>query len=95
MPGSHGPRHLQLYFYDTEDQTLAHRAKLSPDLDININQNVLQILQNNPYVQTFNRVGAVPNLDDYSIELNTDVPEVSMLSQGGPQIKISSNIGCN
>ena len=23
VPGSHGPRHLQLYFYDTEDQALA------------------------------------------------------------------------
>ena len=81
VPGSHGPRHLQLYFYDTEDQTLAHRAKRSPDLDINIIRNILRILQDNPYVQTFNRVGVVPNLDDYSIELNTDVPEVSMLSQ--------------
>jgi len=73
VPGSHGPRHLQLYFYDTEDQTLAHRAKRSPDLDINIIRNILRILQDNPYVQAFNRVGAVPNLDDYCIELNTDV----------------------
>ena len=39
--GSHGPIHLQLYFYDTEDQTLAHRAKWSPDLDINIIRNIL------------------------------------------------------
>ena len=65
--GSHGPIHLQLYFYDTEDRTLAHRAKWSPDLDINIIRNILWILQDNPYVQTFNRVGAFPNLDNYCI----------------------------
>jgi len=69
VPGSHGPRHLQLYFYDTEDQILAHRAKRSLDLDINIIRNILRILQDNP----FNRIGAIPNLDDYCIELNTDV----------------------
>uniref|UniRef100_A0A804R7N0 Uncharacterized protein n=1 Tax=Zea mays TaxID=4577 RepID=A0A804R7N0_MAIZE len=27
----------------------------------------------NPYVQTFNRLGSIPNLDDYVIELNTNV----------------------
>ena len=75
LPGSKGPRHLQLYFYDTaEDDTLSHRVKRSPDLDINIIRNVLRILQaNNPYVQTFNRVGSIPNLGDYVIELNTNV----------------------
>jgi len=73
VPGSHGPRHLQLYFYDMKDHTLAYRAKQSPDLDINIIRNIVQIVQDNPYVQTFNRVGAIPNLDDYYIEINTDV----------------------
>jgi hypothetical protein len=73
VPGSQGPRHLQLYFYDTEDATLAHRARRSPDLDINIIKNILTILEGNPYVQTFNRLGSIPNLDDYVIELNTNV----------------------
>jgi hypothetical protein len=71
--GSQGPRHLQLYFYDTEDATLAHRARRSPDLDINIIKNILTILEGNPYVQTFNRLGSIPSLDDYVIELNTNV----------------------
>ena len=44
VPGCHGPWHLQLYFYDTEDETLSHRSKQSPDLDINIIRNILRIL---------------------------------------------------
>ncbi|KAL6840699.1 hypothetical protein ACP4OV_029563 [Aristida adscensionis] len=67
------PRHLQLYFYDTEDHTLSHRVQRSHDLDINLIRNILRILQDNPYVETFKRVGAIPNLDDYRIELNTNV----------------------
>jgi len=63
---------MQLYFYDTDD-TLAHRTRRSPDLDINLIRNILRILVDNPYVQTFKRVGAIPNLDDYVIELNTNV----------------------
>jgi len=44
------------------------------NLDINIIRNVLKILrEGNPYVQTFNKLGAIPNLDDYVIELNTNV----------------------
>ena len=74
VPGSHGPRHWQLYFYDTKDQTLAHRAKQSSDLDINIIRNILQIKYCKIiHVQTFNRVSAFPNLDNYCIELNTDI----------------------
>ena len=44
VPGCHGPWHLQLYFYDTEDETLSHRSKRSPDLDISIIRNILRIL---------------------------------------------------
>uniref|UniRef100_I1Q7F0 Helitron helicase-like domain-containing protein n=1 Tax=Oryza glaberrima TaxID=4538 RepID=I1Q7F0_ORYGL len=74
VPGSQGPRHMQLYFYDTEDaDALAHRVQRSPDLDINLVRVILRILAHNPYVQTFNRVGSMPNLDDYKIELNTNV----------------------
>ncbi|EEC75772.1 hypothetical protein OsI_12678 [Oryza sativa Indica Group] len=74
VPGSQGPRHMQLYFYDTEDaDALAHRVRRSPDLDINLVRVILGILAKNPYVQTFNRVGSIPNLDNYMIELNTNV----------------------
>jgi hypothetical protein len=73
VPGSKGARHLQLYFYDIEDDSLAHRKKRSPDLDINLIRKVLRIMEGNPYVQTFNRIGAIPNLNDYVIELNTNV----------------------
>ncbi|EEE56892.1 hypothetical protein OsJ_06543 [Oryza sativa Japonica Group] len=74
VPGSQGPRHMQLYFYDTEDaDALAHRVWRSPDLDINLVRVILGILAKNPYVQTFKRVGSMPNLDDYMIELNTNV----------------------
>jgi len=73
VPGSKGPRHMQLYFYDTTDAGLTHRTRRSPDLDINLIRNILMILEDNPYVQTFQRVGAIPNLDNYVIELNTNV----------------------
>jgi len=64
---------MQLYFYDTIDAGLTHRTRRSPDLDINLIRNILMILEDNPYVQTFQRVGAIPNLDNYVIELNTNV----------------------
>ncbi|CAD6268955.1 unnamed protein product [Miscanthus lutarioriparius] len=76
-----GARHLQLYFYDTEDEALSHRVKRSPDLDINIIRTILAILQDNPYVHTFRRNGDFPNLDEYKIELNTNVtPDQRSLS---------------
>jgi hypothetical protein len=62
VPGGHGARHLQLYFYDTEDEALSHRVKRSPDLDINLIRNILAILQDNPYVRTFRRNGAFSKL---------------------------------
>jgi hypothetical protein len=72
VPGGQGPRNLQLYFYDRDD-TLEHRVKRSPDLDINIIRKILDILEDNPYVQTFKRIGSVPNLEEYRISLNTDI----------------------
>ncbi|XP_071685017.1 uncharacterized protein [Lolium perenne] len=72
VPGDKGPRHLQLYFYDT-DETLEHRVKRSPDLDINIIRAILEILKDNPYVKTFKSCGSVPNLEEYRISLNTDI----------------------
>jgi hypothetical protein len=72
VPGGQGPRHLQLYIYDT-DETLEHRVKRSPDLDINIIRLILKILEKNPYVQIFKSIGSVPNLAEYRISLNTDI----------------------
>ena len=70
--GGDNARHLQLYFYDTEDADLTRRVKRSSDLDIIIRQ-ILQILQENPYVHTFRRNGDFPNLENYRVELNTNV----------------------
>ena len=63
---------MQLYFYDT-DETLAHRSKRSPHLDANLIRAILQILENNPYVRVFRSVGEMQNLDEYKIELNTNI----------------------
>jgi hypothetical protein len=70
--GGDDARHLQLYFYDTEDEALSQSQKV-PNLDINLIRNILAILQDNPYVYTSRRNGAFPNLDDYRIELNTNI----------------------
>ncbi|KAM3206336.1 hypothetical protein ACQJBY_061802 [Aegilops geniculata] len=72
LPGDHGPRHLQLYIYDT-DEALEHRMKRSPDLDINLIRKILRILENNPYVETFKSLGSVPDLAEYKITLNTNI----------------------
>ena len=71
-PGKNGPRHMQLYFYDT-DETLTHRSKRSPHLDANLIRAILQILENNLYVRAFMSVGQMQNLDEFKIELNTSI----------------------
>ena len=73
VPGANGPRHKQLYFYDT-DQNLTHRVKRSPHLDANVIRKVLGILQtHNPYVHSFKRLGDLGSLREYCIELNTSI----------------------
>lgn len=72
LPGGQGPRHMQLYFYDT-DETMQHRIKRSPHLDIGLIRKILNILQNNPYVQTFKSVSTMTNIAEYKIELNTKI----------------------
>ena len=69
VPGGRGPRHMQLYFYDT-DETIAHRVKRSPKLDTSMIRLILRILQNNPYVLLFKNLGSVSNIAEYNIELN-------------------------
>jgi len=71
-PGKDGPRHLQLYFYDT-DETLSQRRKRSPHLDSGLIRTILRILENNPYVRFFRSVGQMQNLDELKIELNTSI----------------------
>ena len=44
VPGANGPRHMQLYFYYT-DENMTHRMKRSPHLDANVIRKVLGILQ--------------------------------------------------
>ena len=72
MPDAKGPRHMQLYFYDT-DETMHHRMKRSPHLDTNVIRTILKIMQHNPYVQTFKSLDTLTNLDCYAIELNTSI----------------------
>jgi len=72
VPKEDGPKHLQLYFYDT-DVDLQQRFCHSPNLDQNIIRKLLNILSSNPYVQIFRNLGSIPNLDEYKIELNTDI----------------------
>jgi hypothetical protein len=40
VPGERGPRHMQLYFYDT-DETIRHRIQRSPNLDEGLIRTVL------------------------------------------------------
>jgi len=70
VPGVRGPRHMQLYFYDI-DETMHHRIKRSPHLDAHVIRTILDIMQENPYVQVFKSVGTLTNLDCYTIALNT------------------------
>ena len=72
VPGGRGPRHMQLYFYDT-DETIAHRVKRSPKLDTSMIRLILRILQDNPYVLLFKNLGSVSNIAEYNIELNTSI----------------------
>jgi len=72
IPGGQGPRHMQLYFYDT-DNSISHRIKRSPHLDAQLIIKILNILENNPYVQTFRSLGTLPNLQAYTIALNTKI----------------------
>ena len=72
VPGVRGPRHMQLYFYDT-NETMHHRMKRSPHLDATVIRTILNIMQHNPYVQAFKSLGTLTNLDCYAIELNTSI----------------------
>ncbi|XP_071677145.1 uncharacterized protein [Lolium perenne] len=72
VPADNGPRHFQLYIYDT-DENLIHRTKRSPDLNIEVVRKILGILERNPYAQVFKSLGSAPNLDEYKISLNTDI----------------------
>ncbi|XP_039813206.1 uncharacterized protein LOC120676000 isoform X2 [Panicum virgatum] len=71
-PGGKGPRHMQLYFYDT-DESIAHRSKRSPHLDADLIRNILGIFRNNPYMHTFRSLGQLENIDEYKIEMNTSI----------------------
>jgi hypothetical protein len=72
-PSSQGPRHMQLYFYDTDD-SIEHRVKRSPNLDRNLIRSIRSVLrQDNPYVQVFTSLGTVANIEEYTIALNTSI----------------------
>jgi hypothetical protein len=62
---------MQLYFYDT-DEIIQHKIQWSPNLD-GVIRIVLWLLEDNPYVLVFRSLGNVANLDEYWIELNTNI----------------------
>jgi hypothetical protein len=43
IPSGKGPRHIQLYFYDT-DESMVHRRNRSPHLDQNLIMEILRIM---------------------------------------------------
>jgi hypothetical protein len=63
---------MHLYFYDI-DETIRHKIQRSPNLDVGVIRTVLQLLEDNPYVRVFWSLGNVANLDEYRIELNTNI----------------------
>jgi hypothetical protein len=56
--GQEGPRHI---------------IQWSPNLDEGVIRTVLRLLEDNPYVRVFWSLGNIANLDEYQIELNTDI----------------------
>ena len=54
VPTGDGPKHLQLYFYDTDDD-LQHRFRYSPNLDKVLIRKLTHILSHNPDAQIFRR----------------------------------------
>jgi hypothetical protein len=66
---------MQLYFYDT-DENMAHRRNRSPHLDQNLLREILHIfstLSMNPYLHTFRIIGQSADIEEYKIELNTNI----------------------
>jgi hypothetical protein len=63
---------MQLYSYDI-DETIWHRIQWSPNPNKGVIRTVLRILEDNPYVCAFWSLGNVAKLDEYRIELNTDI----------------------
>jgi hypothetical protein len=65
---------MQLYFYDIDDNSVAHRIKRSPGLDENSIRYVRGILKwLNPYVQVFISLGNIQKFEECTIELSTSI----------------------
>jgi hypothetical protein len=64
IPGGKGPRHMQLYFYDT-DESMVHRRNKYPHLDQNLIHEILRILSDvakNLYIHNFKILGQSGNI---------------------------------
>jgi hypothetical protein len=55
------------------DETIRHRIQWPPNLDEGVIRTVLRLFEDNPYARVFRSLGNVANLDEYRIELNTDI----------------------
>jgi hypothetical protein len=68
-------RHLKLYFYD-DDPSLEHQMSKCREQctqkDREVIQQLVGILEGNPYSQQLRSMGHIENLEDYRVELNLD-----------------------
>ncbi|KAL6571906.1 hypothetical protein OROMI_012864 [Orobanche minor] len=76
MPADGHGRQLQLYFYEPEHE-LENRLSQSGDLDVHILEDIIDLMQLNPYAVFFRGLRELVNLDEYNIVLRAD-PSLDM-----------------
>jgi hypothetical protein len=68
IPKDNRPSHLQLYFFDTDNE-VQNRLNLSERLIESVVIKLMKILENNPYASFFRTLGGIPDLENHSIHL--------------------------
>ncbi|KAL6578974.1 hypothetical protein OROMI_009190 [Orobanche minor] len=76
MPADGHGRQLQLYFYEPEHE-LQNRLSQSGDLDVHILEDIIDLMQLNPYAMFFRGLRELVNLEEYNIVLRAD-PSLDM-----------------
>ncbi|GAA0175869.1 hypothetical protein LIER_28965 [Lithospermum erythrorhizon] len=62
---------IQFYFYDSEHQ-VSNRISTLPRLDVSIVENLVEVLESNPYGQFLKQVSQLENIDQYCIVIRSD-----------------------
>lgn len=70
-PDGQNATNLQLYFYDTDHETV-HRMSIFSRFRETLINKLEDILKINPYSQLFRGLQHLPNIDDYKIVLESD-----------------------